>query len=115
VFLVDAKVRTPPHTLRLTDISATVDQFTIPARNDWSSYELALSVPGKESTGSFAQREDKTGIAGHSVDGVAQGLDLNTVKPYIHKSGEADLSKGTLSMDMDCASIKEPAPPRKPS
>jgi uncharacterized protein involved in outer membrane biogenesis len=102
VLLVDAKVRTPPHTLRMTDVSVTVDQLAIPGRNDWSSFECALSVPGEESTGLLRASGN---IRMESLDTLSkvslQGLDLNAVKPYVQKSGEADLSRGILNMDMD--------------
>jgi len=102
VLLVDAKVQTPPHTLRMTDVSVTVDQLAIPGRNDWSSFECALSIPGKESTG-LLRANGKTKM--ESLDTQSkislQGLDLTVVKPYVQKSGEADISRGIFSLDMD--------------
>lgn len=102
VLLVDAKVRTPPHTLRMMDVSVAVDQLAIPGRNDWSSFECALSIPGKESTG-LLRASGKTRLESRdTLSKVSlQGLDLNAVKPYVQKSGEADLSRGIFSMDMD--------------
>jgi hypothetical protein len=102
VLVLDGKVATPPHPLRLTDISLTVDQFATPPQDTWTAYECSLNIPGKDSTG-VLRTSGKTKLK--SLDTAAkvalQGLDLTTVKPYILKAGDVDVTRGTLSLDVD--------------
>ena len=93
---------TPPHPTRLTDISLSVDQAAIPEQDTWTAYECSLNIPGKESTG-VLRISGKTKLK--SLDTVSkvalQGLDITTVKPYILKAGDVDVTRGTLSLDVD--------------
>ena len=102
VLILDGKVATPPHPTRLTDISLSVDQAAIPEQDTWTAYECSLNIPGKESTGAL-RISGKTKLK--SLDTVSkvalQGLDITTVKPYILKAGDVDVTRGTLSLDVD--------------
>ena len=102
VLILDGKVATPPHPTRLTDISLSVDQAAIPEQDTWTAYECSLNIPGKESTGTL-RISGKTKLK--SLDTVSkvalQGLDITTVKPYILKAGDVDVTRGTLSLDVD--------------
>jgi hypothetical protein len=88
--------------MRLTDISLSVDQAAIPAQDTWTAYECSLNIPGKESTG-VLRTSGKTKLK--SLDTVSkvalQGLDITSVKPYILKAGDVDVTRGTLSLDLD--------------
>lgn len=102
VLILDGKVAAPPHPMRLTDISLTMDQFATPPQDTWTTYECSLNIPGKESTG-VLRKSGKTKLK--SLDTVSkvslQGLDITTVKPYILKAGDVDVTRGTLSLDVD--------------
>lgn len=102
VLILDGKVSVPPHPLRLTDISLTVDQFTIPPHDNWTVYECTLSIPGKDSTG-LLRTSGKTKLKSLDTASKASvnGLDITTVKPYILKAGDVDVTQGTLNLDLD--------------
>jgi uncharacterized protein involved in outer membrane biogenesis len=100
--ILDGKVATPPHTIRLTDVSLSVDQAAIPPQDTWTAYECSLNIPGKESTG-VLRASGKTKLK--SLDTASkvslQGLDITTVKPYTQKTGDVDVTSGTVSLDLD--------------
>ena len=102
VLILDGKVATPPYPTRLTDVSLSVDQAAIPPQDEWTTYECMLSIPGKNSTG-VLRTSGKTKLK--SLDTVSkvslQGLDITTVKPYILKAGDVDVTQGTLNLDVD--------------
>ena len=102
VLVLDGKVSTPPHPMRFTDVSLSVDQAAIPPQDTWTAYECSLNIPGKENTG-ILRKSGKTKLK--SLDTVSkvslQGLDITTVKPYILKAGDVDVTRGTVSLDVD--------------
>jgi hypothetical protein len=102
VLILDGKVATPPHPIRVTDVSLTADQFAMPPHDAWTTYECTLSIPGRDSTG-VLRASGKTKLK--SLDTASklslQGLDITTVKPYIVKAGDVDVTQGTVSLDVD--------------
>ncbi len=100
--ILDGKVATPPYPMRLTDISLTVDQAAFPAQDAWTAYEISLNIPGKASTG-VLRTSGKTKLK--SLDTVSKvtlhGLDITSVKPYILKAGDVDVTRGALNLDID--------------
>ena len=102
VLILDGKVATPPHPTRLTDVSLSVDQAAVPPQDTWTAHECTLSIPGRDSTG-VLRTSGKTKLK--SLDTVSkvslQGLDITTVKPYILKAGDVDVTQGTLNLDVD--------------
>ena len=102
ILILDSKVATPPHQVRLTDVSLSLDQLSIPSQDTWTAYDCALNVPGKDSTGTL-RTSGKTKFK--SLDTTAkaslQGLDISAIRPYVQKAGDVEVTKGTLSLDMD--------------
>jgi len=92
----------PPHPLRLTDVSLTLDQVATPSQDTWTAYECTLNVPGKDSTG-LLRTSGKTKLKSLDTASKASlhGLDITTVKPYILKAGDVDVTQGTLNLDLD--------------
>jgi len=102
VLILDGKVSVPPHPLRLTDVSLTLDQVATPSQDTWTAYECTLNVPGKDSTG-LLRTSGKTKLKSLDTASKASlhGLDITTVKPYILKAGDVDVTQGTLNLDLD--------------
>jgi hypothetical protein len=102
VLILDGKVATPPHPMSFTDVSLSIDEAALPPQDTWTAYECSLNIPGKESTG-VLRKSGKTKLK--SLDTVSkvslQGLDITTVKPYILKAGDVDVTRGTVSLDVD--------------
>lgn len=100
--LVDSNIAAPPHQLRITDLSLTLDQLSLPSEDTWTTYDCAFTIPGRDSTG-VVRASGKTKFK--SLDTAAkasvQGLDVNTIKPYVRKAGDVEAAKGTFGMDMD--------------
>ncbi len=102
VLILDGKVSVPPHPMRLTDVSLTLDQVATPSQDTWTAYECTLSIPGKDSTG-LLRTSGKTKLKSLDTASKASlhGLDITTVKPYILKAGDVDVTQGTLNLDLD--------------
>ena len=102
VLILDGKVAAAPHPMHLTDVSLNVDQTAFPPQDTWTTYECSLNIPGKGSTGAL-RVSGKTKLK--SLDTVSkvslQGLDITTVKPYVQKAGDVDVTRGTVSLDVD--------------
>ena len=102
VLILDGKVSTPPYPLRLTDVSLNADQFASPPQDTFTTYECSVSIPGKESTG-VLRASGKTKLK--SLDTAStvslHGLDITTVKPYILKAGDVNVTQGTIDLDLN--------------
>ena len=102
ILILDSKVATPPHQMHLTDVSLNLDQLSIPSQDTWTAYDCALNIPGKDSTGTL-RTSGKTNFK--SLDTTAkdslQGLDISVMRPYVQKAGDVEVTRGTLSLDMD--------------
>jgi uncharacterized protein involved in outer membrane biogenesis len=102
ILILDSKVAAPPHQMRFTDVSLSLDQLSIPSQDTWTAYDCALNIPGKDSTGTL-RTSGKTKFK--SLDTTAkaslQGLDISVMRPYVQKAGDVEVTKGTLSLDMD--------------
>ncbi len=100
--ILNSKVSTPPHQIRLTDIALTADQFASPLQDTVTTFQCSLSVPGKDSTGLF-RASGKSKLKSLDTNGKVSlhGLDMLAVKPYIMKAGDVDLTRGTINLDVD--------------
>jgi hypothetical protein len=102
ILILDSKVATPPHQVRLTDVSLNLDQLSLPSQDTWTTYDYTLNIPGKDSNG-ILRTAGKTKFK--SLDTIAkaslQGLDVKVMKPYMQKTGDVEVTKGTISLDMD--------------
>jgi hypothetical protein len=100
--VVDNKIAAPPHQLRITDLSLTLDQLSLPSDDTWTAYDCTFTIPGRDSNG-IVRASGKTKLK--SLDTAArasvQGLDVNAIKPYVQKGGDVEVTKGTFGMDMD--------------
>ncbi len=102
VLYLDGTIATPPHPIRITDIVAALDVFSLPVSNRQTVWRLSSRIPGKGAVGTI---EGSGSTNFHDLDTkgriVLRGLDLITLRPYIVKKGQADVVGGTLDMDVD--------------
>jgi hypothetical protein len=109
LLFLDGEIQKRPFPIRLTDIALNADSLSFPPEGRYTTYELSGHIPGNESTGvltSFGRTDLKTLDTNGKVS--LSDLDLTTLKPYIVKQGDVDVSRGFLDLSMDL-SIKEKA------
>lgn len=89
----------PPHRLRLTRLRAEVGPLALPALDERADVELEATLRGHAGDGRLA-------LAGHLTPATreadlkldAKALDLVALQPYLLKSGEASVRRGTLDL-----------------
>lgn len=102
----DATVRRTPHRIRLEQVRAQVTDLRLPGLTARSQLNLEGVLKGVRSDGrigidgwmEFASRES---VLSHSL----QAVDLVALQPYLLKSSESGVRKGTLDLEMQ-SSIK---------
>lgn len=102
----DATVRRTPHRIRLEQVRAQVTDLRLPGLTARSQLNLEGVLKGVRSDGrigidgwmEFASRES---VLNHSL----QAVDLVALQPYLLKSSESGVRKGTLDLEMQ-SSIK---------
>lgn len=99
---LDGKITQPPNPVRITDINITADQLGIPFRDSATNHDVSARIPGRNTSGQIkAKGVTNLGtLDTHSRISV-QNLDITTLKPYIEKKGDADVTRGSLDMNMD--------------
>ncbi len=109
LLFLDGEIRKQPFPIRLTDISLNADFLSFPPENRYTTYELSGHIPGNESTGVLIS-SGRTDLKTLDTNGKVSlsDLDLTTLKPYIVKQGDVDVSRGFLDLSMDLR-IKEKA------
>ena len=104
---LDGKIARQPYPVRLTDIALNADTLSLPPEDRYTTYQLSAHVPGNQSTGvltSSGKTDFKTLDTNSKVS--LRDLDLTSLKPYIIKQGEVDVSHGLLDLSLDL-SIKK--------
>ena len=99
--IFDATVSRPALKIRLEQIEAVVRNLTAPSLKERTHFDLAAVVKGK-------QRDGQMKISGwmeqvgrdSSSQMVLNTVDLVSLQPYLVKKGEAQLSKGTLDLNL---------------
>ena len=97
----DASVRQPPLKLRLEQLNATLGHLSLPDLAGQSQLQLDGVLKG-------ARHDGKVSLAGTiefaSKDSVLttqlRGVDLVTLQPYLLKTAETSVRRGTLDMDL---------------
>jgi hypothetical protein len=100
----DASIRQPAHLLQLEQIHADVGNLLVPGVSGRIALAIAASVKGR-------QRDGKLNIDGwlELADKNSQlatrlrGVDLVSFQPYLLKSAETGVKKGTLDLDLDAS------------
>jgi hypothetical protein len=102
ILYLDGKISSPPYPTRLTDIECTLSDIAVPPDNAWTDCSLSARVPGKSSTGTLTWK-GKTNFLTKDTEGtlMLKDLDILTMKPYYHTKGDIEVSKGTLSVNME--------------
>ncbi|HEX8949711.1 MAG TPA: DUF748 domain-containing protein [Dissulfurispiraceae bacterium] len=97
----DGKISHPAHLTRLESVELDLKRISVPLNGRWSDYKLAARIPGKKSTGTLSWT-GKTDFRSLDTDAklILDGLDITGFKPYYMKKGDADVSRGGLSITM---------------
>jgi hypothetical protein len=99
---LDGKIAKRPYPVRITDIALNADTLSLPPEDRYTTYQLSAHMPGNQSTGALTS-SGKTDLK--TLDTNSQfslrDLDLTSLKPYIVKQGDADVSRGSLDLSMD--------------
>lgn len=100
----DGRIASPPHVTRLEEISLRISDLSLPFGDTWSEYAFEALVPGKQGVAMLSGKGRKKFKSGDTEGKISlHDLDLTAVKPYYHKKGDAEVSKGTLDITMDLA------------
>jgi hypothetical protein len=102
VELFDATVARPPLKIRLEQIQATVRDVVVPALKGRSRFDLTGVVKG-------VQRDGRATVAGWAeiatkdswVKTQLRSVDLVALQPYLIKTDETGVQKGTLDLDLE--------------
>lgn len=89
----------PPHRLRLTGLRADIGPLALPALDERTDIDLVATLRGSQRDGRLAlsgQLTPATRDADVKLD--AKGLDLVVLQPYLLRSGEASVRRGTLDL-----------------
>jgi hypothetical protein len=102
--LFDATVRQPPLKIRLEEIEAVVRDIAPANLQDRVRFELAAVAKGKTRDGGV-KVSGWVGNAGKDSLShvVMKDVDVVTLEPYLVKSGEARVRKGTLDLNLKSA------------
>jgi hypothetical protein len=99
---LDGKIAKRPYPVRLTDIALNADTLSLPPEDRYTTYQLSAHLPGNQSTGvltSSGRTDFKTLDTNGKVS--LRDLDLTTLKPYLVKQGDVDVSRGFLDLSLD--------------
>jgi uncharacterized protein involved in outer membrane biogenesis len=99
---LDGKIAKRPFPVRITDIDLAADQLSFPADNRNTAYTLSARLPGNHGTGVLTS-SGKTALKSRDTSAriTLRNLDLTSVKPYLLKEGDVDISRGFLDLDVD--------------
>lgn len=99
---LDSKASQPPHRIRLTGIAWQIDHLALPFDNTWTTYSFSARIPGAANAAALTW-EGKTLCRTLDTDAriALRGLDIRDFKPYYHKKGDAEVTRGTLAMTID--------------
>lgn len=102
----DATVRRPPHRIRLEKLQAKVTDLHLPELDEKSSLHLDGVLKGVRTDGTL--RVDgwmRFGNRDSEFSNTLRGVDLIALQPYLLKTAETGVKKGTLDLDLK-SSIK---------
>jgi len=104
---LDGKIARQPYPVRLTDVALNADTLSFPPEDRYTTYQLSAHIPGNQSTGVLTS-SGKTDLKTLDTNGKVslRDLDLTSLKPYIVKQGDVDVSRGFLDLSIDL-SIKK--------
>ena len=97
----DGKVSRTPLVTRLRDIELEVKDIRLPLEGTISPFVLEAAIPGNQGRGvikAAGKIDLKTLDLGGTI--ALKGLDITGFKPYFQKKGDANITKGSLGLDM---------------
>ena len=91
-------VAAPPHLTRLEAVAFQMDTVAIPPGDASSNFTFSSRIRGGTvaSKGVTALRSKDT-----NATVTVRNLDVTRFKPYFQKKGDADITRGTMNLDMD--------------
>ncbi|HTZ39819.1 MAG TPA: DUF748 domain-containing protein [Syntrophales bacterium] len=98
----DGQITRPPYAIPFTDISLSADTLSVPYDTRKTDYRLSARIPGKQGTGILTS-SGNTMLKTHDTRAkvTLRGLDLTSVRPYLVKKGDVDVSRGFFDLDVD--------------
>lgn len=98
---LDRKVSAKPAITRLRDIKLEINDISFPLRDNFSTYNLSATIPGKQSLGTLNSR-GKIKPKNMDMDCTVglRRLDITEFKPYFQKKSDVNVKKGTFDLDM---------------
>ncbi|MDD5328575.1 MAG: DUF748 domain-containing protein [Sulfuricella sp.] len=100
----DASIRQAPHKLRLEQINATLDDLNLPDLKSKTRLKLEGVVKGVRQDGSvLTQGWIELASRDSEIDIRLRGVDLIALQPYLIKTAETGVKRGTLDLDLKSA------------
>ncbi|HEY3432745.1 MAG TPA: DUF748 domain-containing protein [Rhodocyclaceae bacterium] len=98
----DASIRTPPLKIRIDQLQASVSDIALPGLKGQSNLSLQGRIKGEQQDGSLSI-EGTLEVASRESHIVTRlrGVDLVAMSPYLVKSAESGVQKGSLDLDVD--------------
>ena len=97
----DGKITTTPHLTKLESVNGSLTDLALPFESNWSQYTISAGIPGRSGAASlrWSGRSNCKTLDTDAHISLA-GLDITGFKPYYRKQGDADITRGSLSIDM---------------
>ncbi len=98
---LDRKVSTTPVMTQIRDIKLEINDILFPLGDNFSSYNLSATIPGRLSIGilnSMGKIKPKNKDMDCKVG--LRRLDITEFKPYFQKKSDVNVKKGTFDLDM---------------
>lgn len=97
----DATVRQPPHMLRIEQLRATVESLNVPELSGRTQLKLEGVVKGVQRNGTLAVSGwGELATKDSEITMTLRGVDLVTLQPYLIKTSETGVRRGSLDLDL---------------
>jgi hypothetical protein len=97
----DGKITRPPLVTRLRNIEFEIKDIRLPLSGAASPFVMEAAVPGTRSAGTI-KCQGKINLKTLDLESavVVRTLDITGFKPYFQKKGDANVTRGTLDLEM---------------
>jgi Domain of Unknown Function (DUF748) len=99
---LDRSASSRPVLIKLRNVEFEFKDLTFPLGDNFSTYNLSASIPGRHHAGSL-RSNGKIKLANKDMDGKVKikKLDIADFKPYYQKRGDVNVTRGIVDMNMD--------------